>query len=63
MGKPNPIDVQKALKDINYPTDKKSVVKQAKKNGADKELVDKFSDLKKDRFDGPDDVEKAIFRS
>ncbi|MGK5532970.1 DUF2795 domain-containing protein [Streptomyces sp. URMC 129] len=61
MGKPNPIEVQKALKNINYPADKKTVVEQAKKNGADKELIDKFSGLKKDSFDGPNDVEKAVF--
>lgn len=63
MGKPNPIDVQKALKGASYPSDRQSLVEQAEKNHADRALVDKVAGLRRDRFDGPNDVEKEIFGS
>lgn len=62
MAKPNPTDVQKALKDASYPADRGSLVERAKDNGADRQLVDQLEHLKKDRFEGPDEVQKAIFR-
>jgi hypothetical protein len=63
MAATNPIEVQKALKGAHYPTDRESLVKLARKNKADKELVDKVAHLRRDRFEGPNDVEKEIFRS
>ncbi|WP_346655877.1 DUF2795 domain-containing protein [Streptomyces sp. RFCAC02] len=61
MGKPNPIEVQKALKGIRYPADTSSLAEQARKNHADKDLVQRMENLKGRKFDGPNDVEKAIF--
>ncbi|ONK10167.1 DUF2795 domain-containing protein [Streptomyces sp. MP131-18] len=61
MGKTNPIEVQKALKDTHYPAGKPELVERARANGADKGLVKKIADMPGDRFDGPNDVEKAIF--
>ncbi|MDT0346377.1 DUF2795 domain-containing protein [Streptomyces litchfieldiae] len=61
MGKTSPIDVQKALKNAHYPSDKSELVQTAKKNGADKRLVKKIANLDQERFDGPNDVEKAMF--
>ncbi|MDT0308850.1 DUF2795 domain-containing protein [Streptomyces sp. DSM 44917] len=61
MGKTNPIEVQKALKNAGYPSDKQALMKTARKNGADKSLVQEIGSLRQDRFDGPNDVEKAIF--
>ncbi|MEV6793887.1 DUF2795 domain-containing protein [Streptomyces sp. NPDC051320] len=57
----NPIDLQKALKGAEYPTDRKHLAEVAKENGADNTLVDKLSSAGTDRFDGPNDVQKAIF--
>ncbi|MTE18094.1 DUF2795 domain-containing protein [Streptomyces sp. TRM43335] len=62
MGKlDNPIELQKALGGVDYPTDRASLVEHAKKKGAKEEVVKELSSLKEDRFDGPDDVSKAVF--
>jgi hypothetical protein len=58
----NPIDLQRALKGAGYPSDRASLVDVARKNGADERLVDQISKLDQNRFDGPNDVEKAVFR-
>jgi hypothetical protein len=63
MAKANPIEVQKALKGINYPANRDTVVKQARKNHADRGLVDTFEHLRRNRYDGPNDVEKEVFGS
>ncbi|MFD7712547.1 DUF2795 domain-containing protein [Streptomyces sp. NPDC059785] len=57
----NPIDVQKALKGAGYPSSRDDLVEVAKKNGAGEDLVDKLSHSGTDRFDGPNDVQKALF--
>ncbi|MGK5451325.1 DUF2795 domain-containing protein [Streptomyces radiopugnans] len=57
----NPIELQKALGGVDYPADRESLVKNAKEKGAKKEVIDELSSLEKDRFDGPDDVSKAVF--
>ncbi|GAA2328093.1 MULTISPECIES: DUF2795 domain-containing protein [Streptomyces] len=62
MAKPNPTDLQKALKGVSYPADRDSLVERAKDNGADRELVDQLSHVKKGRFEGPDDVQKAVYK-
>ncbi|WP_031510805.1 DUF2795 domain-containing protein [Streptomyces megasporus] len=62
MGKiNNPIELQKALGGVDYPADRRTLVENAKKKGAKEEVVQELSSLKKDRFDGPDDVSKAVF--
>ncbi|MGP4113596.1 DUF2795 domain-containing protein [Streptomyces sp. 4N509B] len=62
MAKTNPIEVQKALKGASYPADRDSLVRTAEKNHAKQDLVDRFSHLNRDRYDGPNEVEKEIFR-
>ncbi|GGZ01017.1 DUF2795 domain-containing protein [Streptomyces poonensis] len=61
MAELSPIDVQKALKGMDYPTDKKSLVDCARKNKADDKVVSRLDGLKKDSFDGPNEVTKAVF--
>ncbi|EKX63229.1 DUF2795 domain-containing protein [Streptomyces ipomoeae] len=56
-----PTDLQKALKGMEYPTDKEHLVERARKNKADDKVVSRLSGLKKERFDGPNDVQKAVF--
>ena len=63
MAKTNPIEVQKALRGINYPANRDTVVQQARKNHADRGLVDTFAHLRRDRYNGPNDVEKEVFGS
>lgn len=57
----SPIDLQKALGGIEYPTDRETLVKRAKENKADKAVTERLAHLDKERFDGPDDVSKAVF--
>jgi hypothetical protein len=57
----NPIDLQKALAGASYPADKEQLVDLARDNGADDGLVEAISSASTDRFEGPDQVQKAIF--
>lgn len=57
----SPIDVQKALKGAEYPTGRDDLVELAKSNHADSNLVDKLEHAPSDRFEGPNDVQKAVF--
>ncbi|MGK4906390.1 DUF2795 domain-containing protein [Streptomyces albus] len=62
MSDVNPIEVQQALKGASYPTDRKTLADLARKNKASDKVVDKISHMKSDRIDGPDQVEKEMFR-
>ncbi|WP_428814803.1 DUF2795 domain-containing protein [Streptomyces albus] len=62
MSDVNPIEVQQALKGASYPTDRKTLTDLAKKNNASDKVVDKLSHMKTERIEGPDQVEKEMFR-
>ena len=57
----SPIDLQKALKGADYPAAKDDLVSVARSNGADDGLVKKLSETGTKRFDGPSEVQKAVF--
>ncbi|GGX70616.1 DUF2795 domain-containing protein [Streptomyces anandii] len=57
----SPIELQKALSGMDYPTDKQHLVDRARKNKADDKIVSRLDGLKKDHFDGPNEVQKAVF--
>ncbi|MGW0390709.1 DUF2795 domain-containing protein [Streptomyces sp. NPDC003042] len=57
----SPIDLQKALKGAEYPATLDDLRSLAEDNGADDQIVEKLSNSGKDRFDGPDEVQKAVF--
>ncbi|MFE7957344.1 DUF2795 domain-containing protein [Streptomyces sp. NPDC014776] len=59
----SPIDLQKALSGMDYPTDKQHLVDVARKNKADEKIVSRLDGLKEDHFDGPNEVQKAVFNS
>ncbi|MBB6121079.1 DUF2795 domain-containing protein [Nocardiopsis algeriensis] len=61
MAAPNPIELQKALKGADYPAGRDDLVSLAKDNGADDALVEQIANAGPERFDGPDDVQKAVF--
>ncbi|MDX3526820.1 DUF2795 domain-containing protein [Streptomyces sp. ID05-39B] len=61
MADMSPIDVQKALKGADYPASRDDLVSLARSNGADEKVVDKLSHAGTKKFDGPNDVQKAIF--
>jgi hypothetical protein len=58
----NPIEVQKALKGMDYPAGRDEIVSAARDNGAAEEIVDALEGLGRNRFDGPDDVMEALGR-
>ncbi|WP_112470957.1 DUF2795 domain-containing protein [Streptomyces triticisoli] len=57
----SPIDLQKALSGMDYPTDKQHLVERARKNKAGEKIVSRLDGLKQDHFDGPNEVQKAVF--
>jgi hypothetical protein len=56
----NPIQLQKFLGGVDYPTDKKTIVAKAKDNGADDAVLRTLRDLPRDRFNSPNDVSEAL---
>ncbi|MGX4694057.1 DUF2795 domain-containing protein [Streptomyces sp. JNUCC 63] len=57
----SPIDLQKALSGMDYPTDKQHLVERARENKANEKIVSRLDGLKQDHFDGPNEVQKAVF--
>ncbi|MEU5090425.1 DUF2795 domain-containing protein [Streptomyces sp. NPDC021356] len=57
----SPIDLQKALSGAEYPTDKQHLVDRARKNKANEKVVSRLDGLRQDHFDGPNEVQKAVF--
>lgn len=62
MAEISPIDVQRALRDAKYPATRKDLVDLARSNDADRRLTEELESLPEDRFNGPDEVTKAVFR-
>lgn len=58
--RPNPIQVQKFLKGLTYPVQKKDILQKAKTNGADQLLLDQLQHLPEQMYERPTDVTKAI---
>jgi hypothetical protein len=58
----NPVQVQKYLGGINYPTDKRTLVEHARKQGADDDVVRTLEGMSSDRFNSPNDVSEALGR-
>jgi hypothetical protein len=56
----NPIQLEKYLKGIDYPVSKADLLKQAEKNGADKQIQSTLEQLPDKSFDSPTDVSKAV---
>lgn len=63
MAEIRPTDVQKALKGASYPADRESLTDLARKNKADKKVVEEISHLKRDRYEGPNEVQKELYGS
>ncbi|MFI1167560.1 DUF2795 domain-containing protein [Streptomyces sp. NPDC020801] len=57
----SPIELQKALSGMDYPTDRQHLVERARRNRADSRIVSRLDGLKQDHFDGPTEVQKAVF--
>ncbi len=60
QSKVNPIQVQKFLKGIKYPCSKQDLVKKAKSEGADQNVLDTLQKIPDRDYDAPTDVTKEI---
>jgi hypothetical protein len=58
---PSPIDLQKTLSGVSYPSSKQDIMSHAKSNGADQEILDALNALPDGDISGPDRVQKAVF--
>jgi len=57
---PNPIQMQKYLSGVDYPTSKDDLVAAAKDQGAPDDVVSALESLEGDTFDSPTDVSKGV---
>ncbi len=53
------VEIEKALKGINYPANKEDLVQKAKQNKANKNVIQAIEKLPSDQFKSPVDVQKA----
>jgi hypothetical protein len=60
MAKLNPIEVQKALKGVDYPAKRDDILAAAKKNGADEGIMSALEHLSGDSFETPADVQGGL---
>lgn len=56
----NPVQVQKFLKGVDYPTDKDDLVRTAKDQGADENVINTLQNMQMEDFNSPNDVTEAI---
>ncbi len=53
------VEIEKALKGMNYPASKDDLVQKAKQNNASQDVIQTIQKLPQDRFNSPTDVQKA----
>ena len=53
------VDIEKALKGMDYPANKKELVQQAKNNSASQNVLQAIQNLPENQFNSPTDVAKA----
>ncbi|RQR62775.1 DUF2795 domain-containing protein [Burkholderia sp. Bp9126] len=59
---PSPVDVQKALKGMDYPASKADVVKCAERSHADSHVIDMLKRIPDREYDTPASVSKEVGR-
>ena len=55
----SPIDIQKALKGMDYPATKEQILEHAK--GGDKDVLDALGEIDDREYEGPSGVSAAVF--
>jgi len=60
--KANPIEVQRFLEGVDYPTRKADLVREAQRQGADEAVRKTLERIRDEKFDSPADVSEAIGR-
>ena len=56
----SPIDIQKALKGMDYPATKEQILEHAR-SGGDKEVLDALQKIDDREYEGPSGVSAAVF--
>jgi len=56
----SPIEVQKALKDIDYPANKEKLIQHAKKHAASEEVMRDIKELPDKEYENAADVSKEF---
>ena len=56
----NPVEVQRFLEGVGYPTRKDRLVQEARSRGASRDVRDTIEQLPERQFDSPTDVSEAI---
>jgi hypothetical protein len=57
----SPIDIQKALGGMDYPATKEEIVKHARDNGGDDEVIQALQGIEDREYEGPSGVSQAVF--
>ncbi|MEU6425598.1 DUF2795 domain-containing protein [Microbispora sp. NPDC046973] len=57
---PNPIQLQKHLKGVDYPAGKSDLIQTARDQGADDNIIDALERIPDRQYDGPNAVSKAV---
>ena len=60
MAHANPIQIQKYLKGVDYPANKRALLKAARDQGADESIVASLEQLPDEEFQTPADVSEAF---
>lgn len=60
MAHANPIQIQKYLKGVDYPTDKQTLIETARRQGADESVCASLDQLPDEEFQTPADVSAAF---
>ena len=56
----SPIEVQKSLKDIDYPVHKKDLIQHAKKHGASEKVLEVLESLQDKEYSNATDVSREF---
>ena len=63
MASSAPVELQKYLGGIDYPASKDELVRRARSNGADDDLVGRLSSIPERQYDGPNAVSAEFARA
>ncbi len=60
MAQVSPVEVEKHLKGIKYPTNKRELIAHAQQQGAGQNVLEVLKGMGEEQFNSPIDVSKAI---
>ena len=60
MHKVSPTQVEKFLRDVDYPASKDDLIEAAQSHGADQNVIEALREMPTNRFDSPADVREGM---